>query len=255
MPLLRSCKLTIFISKIVAYIQQNHLRYEPKERETISQYITDRREEFTQKVKNPDPQDIFLFRGHADENFSLKSTLVRKEVALIVQEAVYGSRKTTFKTTEELRNEEKKRIQRAQKLVGKNVDIMECLSRLRHYGAPSLALDFSRDFYVALWFACEGEGNGEIFVTTAQELQKKGTEEAPLTDFFAGEGYWVPSTEEPRILSQKGVLLCVKDPAKVQSIEVDSNKKEAIREYLKQYHGIDAFSIYPDIPGCAQFAN
>jgi hypothetical protein len=51
---------------------------------------------------------------------------------------------------------------------------LELLLELQHYGAATGLIDFSRDFLVALWFACNSnkDKNGSVFALNISDIDK-----------------------------------------------------------------------------------
>jgi hypothetical protein len=51
---------------------------------------------------------------------------------------------------------------------------LELLLELQHYGAATGLVDFSRDFLVALWFACDSnkDKDGGVFVLNSSDIDK-----------------------------------------------------------------------------------
>jgi len=61
---------------------------------------------------------------------------------------------------------------------GREVSDLELLAELQHYGAATCLIDFTRDFLVALWFACQAykgekktEQDGKVFVLNINDAQ------------------------------------------------------------------------------------
>lgn len=97
----------------------------------------------------------FLFRGHADENYSLLPKLARNRH--------YSCDVTIF-------NGERNLIEMAKykfpDIFSKDMQPLELLALLQHYGIPTRLLDVTENALVALYFACaeKFDVDGEVFV-------------------------------------------------------------------------------------------
>lgn len=116
-------------------------------------------------------------------------------------------------------------------------DALGWLALLRHHGAPTRLLDFSKSFYVAVWFAIESaDGDAAIWAVdlprlrdaAAARLRERGVEEAELRD----EGWALarlllqrrdlgqavvdvePFHLDERLAAQQGMFLVPLEPAR-----------------------------------------
>jgi hypothetical protein len=115
-------------------------------------------------------------------------------------------------------------------------DTLGWLALLRHHGAPTRLLDFTRSFYVACWFAIENaDGDAAIWAVDrarlrrrAPQLLRRGGEAGPLPgaswdvarealsrrDLPAGVVEVEPFQLDERLAAQQGVFLLPLDPAR-----------------------------------------
>ena len=159
----------------------------------------------------------------------------------------------------------------------------EILAHLQHYGFSTNFIDFTNDFLVALFFACDGTRDD-----TCENLKQKDGRLVLLSknnvaSFTASEWneYWqnqkfvggdfalmtqevaaryrpvaveVPETGR-RIPIQKSVLVHARsgfvDPDCV--IVIPSGIKDQMLEYLDKYHNINAATVYCDVHGYIQY--
>ena len=217
-----------------------------KSDQKIQEYISELYGKMLTEVKDISPEGDLLFRGQANECWKLAPSIVR-------QEKGYGT------VDKSLLEEEKKFTKYVKELRGNHLSELDCIALLRHYGAPSSFIDFTRDFYMALYFSCqlaqeknkEKEPDGKIFIIRATALHPDDT----LSDRLASDPpfYFAPSAAlDNRIYMQKGTLVYLsKKMQKEISIEVEYKRKIEILDYLDRYHGINERSVYPDIAGYA----
>jgi len=122
----------------------------------------------------------------------------------------------------------------------KEIDI---LTQLQHYGGSTNLIDFSHDFLVALFFACDGGGgeNGRLILFNAKD----------------------PDIERPkknqnnRVISQRSVFVQREDGyIEVDEVEkiviIPEDLKEGILTYLHNNHGIRTDTMYGDLHGYIQ---
>lgn len=120
----------------------------------------------------------------------------------------------------------------------------QILATLQHYGGKTNLIDFTEDFLVALFFACEGEDHrdGRIIL-----LKRENT--STDNSYEIGE----PPRTIPRAESQKSVLVIARkgflDTNQYKEIRIDNSLKQAMLTYLENYHGISPKRIYSDIHG------
>lgn len=127
------------------------------------------------------------WRGQADIRWRLDSTAARRmrsydaDIHSIIYEGTFENR---------VRNYETRLLNQARMAGhgihhGRELSDLELLSVLRHYGAATRLMDFSRNVLIALWFACAGsenrdkhgllvglEANSARHLTTEEELKR-----------------------------------------------------------------------------------
>lgn len=131
----------------------------------------------------------------------------------------------------------------------KDTDPFDILAQLQHYGGATNLIDFTGDYLIALFFACDkfDEENGRVILLPDNEQDCKCLEIQEVSGIT------------PRAASQKSYLV----KSETGFIEVDSCKvvcipgklKEPMRKYLETYHGIDRKSIFNDIHGFIKYLN
>lgn len=113
------------------------------------------------------------------------------------------------------------------------------LTQIQHYGGSTNLIDFTTDYLVALFFACDGlpdEDGRVVLLATSGEI---------------AEYVWSPSSPVNRIIAQKSVF--VEHPLGVvlpdDEVPIPRNLKLPILNYLSNCHDIDAVTIYNDLHG------
>ena len=123
----------------------------------------------------------------------------------------------------------------------------EILTELQHYGGKTNLIDFTTDYFIALYFACSGHPKrvGRVIL-----LEKNEDIENMIVR---------PRNPRHRVIAQKSVFL---QPTKGY-IEVPSNNiisiptklKQPLLEHLRKFHDISAETIYNDIHGFIRYQN
>lgn len=119
----------------------------------------------------------------------------------------------------------------------------ELLTELQHYGFQTNLIDFTTDFHIALFFACNGshDEDGRVIV-----LQRNKD---------IDEKYRVKQPVEPvnRVTAQKSIFTQPHkgfiDPNDFDTVTVPANLKQWILIYLRKFQDISIQSIYNDLHG------
>ncbi len=185
--------------------------------------------EITEKSANDD----YIYRGEAREYNMACSGLYRAYVeGEVGNPDVVGSQESILDKIEEYLPEVKKSPP------------SEILAHLQHFGAKTNLIDFTTNYLIALYFACEKEYgvDGQILILE-RESEKYEVMEAPETI--------------PRAVSQQSVF--VQSPngfiEACRKVNIPYYLKESIIIYLKKYHSINEGRIYNDIHGFIKSAD
>lgn len=131
-------------------------------------------------------------------------------------------------------------LEAAKQFSRKPVSEMECLAEMQHYGGKTNLIDFTEDYLIALFMACDSSPckNGRVI------LEKK-----ELVSSYIEKPY------EPinRVIAQKSVFVRHPDgflnPSEDDIIDIPAVLKQPILGYLRNSHGISVETIYNDIHG------
>lgn len=125
---------------------------------------------------------------------------------------------------------------------------------LQHYGGKTNLIDFTTDFFIALFFACDGspdEDGRVILKDKTGDRDKNGR--IILKDQTGNITTWVKTPRNPqnRVLAQKSIFVSPLqgfiEPDDI--ICIPKSLKPEMRDYLKKYHNISAGTIYNDLHG------
>ena len=119
-----------------------------------------------------------------------------------------------------------------------NKEDFEILTELQHYGSKTNLIDFTTDYLIALFFACDGSHSKDGRVI----LQKRSSVESILEQ---------PHEPRNRVMAQKSLFIRPPkgyiDPDVV--ITIESYLKQLILDYLRNSHNICTETIYNDLHG------
>ena len=136
---------------------------------------------------------------------------------------------------------------------------LELLAQLQHWGAATGLIDFTRQPFVALWFACNEHhtDDGAVYVlsrSATEEISNSGDLEKQILSFYE-EGTlwsWEPSASGNRIVAQSSVFV-FGVPAvasnRIEKLTVQADSKRAILTQLDAVYGINEEMLVPDFPG------
>ena len=129
-------------------------------------------------------------------------------------------------------------LKEAKKYTGET-DEDEIQHALQHYGGKTNLIDFTKDFFIALFFACDGspDEDGRVILKDAAGDIKTWIE--------------VPLSPQNRVLAQKSIFVSPPkgfiEPDDV--ICIPKSLKPEMLDYLEKYHNISARTIYNDFHG------
>ena len=166
----------------------------------------------------------YIYRGEAECFEKICSSLYRE------YPRIEGERFNIERDQEAILNEAKEYTN--------ETNLIKILAELQHFSGKTNLIDFTEDYLVALFFACDGshEKPGRVI------LQKRGSEKYTVEK--------APKTIK-RAESQKSVF--IQSPTGFiepdMEIPIPVDLKLPILKYLRKYHKISAETIYNDLHG------
>ena len=128
-------------------------------------------------------------------------------------------------------------------------DNFEILTELQHYGIETNLIDFTSDYHIALFFACNGSHDKDgrvILLKITDEINIKYQIKKPLSP-------------QNRVIAQKSIFA---QPPKgyldfedITIIPVPANLKQWILIHLRKFQDISTKSIFNDLHGFIQHRN
>ena len=123
------------------------------------------------------------------------------------------------------------------------------LTELQHFGSPTNLLDFTTDYHIALFFACDGSHDKDgriILLKGVDEINKK---------------YRIKEPQNPqkRVIAQKSIFAQPPngyvDSKDISIIPVAANLKQWVLIHLRKFQDISTQSIYNDLHGFIRHRN
>lgn len=125
-----------------------------------------------------------------------------------------------------------------------NKDV-KILSKVQHYGGKTNLIDFTTDYLIALFFACDGspDAPGRIILLN----QDKVPDEKIIV---------VPQHPRDRVIAQKSVFvrhpkgfINPENEEYADTVCIPKDDKGDMLAYLRQFHGIESQTVYNDLHG------
>ena len=125
-------------------------------------------------------------------------------------------------------------------------DETDVLTELQHYGGKTNLIDFTTDYSIALFFACDGSPDQAGRIILLNKKTNQGTISSPKKN------------QNNRVISQKSIFFqspkgyLDEEDSTVEIISIPKEMKQPVLHYLGKYHGITTHTIYNDIFGYIQ---
>ena len=116
----------------------------------------------------------------------------------------------------------------------------EILTEIQHYGGKTNLIDFSTDYFIALFFASNGahDQNGRVILQKTDNVRNI---------------IWHPHNPRQRVVAQKSVFLRPRrgfiEPLATEIVIVPFHVKFSLLQYLQKYHNLSTETIYNDLHG------
>lgn len=219
----------------------------------------------------------YLFRGLPNKTHNIEASACRR-----LLDADRNNPKKLLKINQELI--EKSRLLGHDQLRGHRLSDLPLLAELQHFRAATCLIDFTRNAFIALWFASEetftkkdlygskekndgviNEVDGKVFAVRIDDPERYRTVTSDLLEenidyFFKEDGngryplyQWQPKRQNNRIIAQQSIFIFggAKIEVEDECVVVGANKKNILKA-LDKISGITDATIYPDSDGFAR---
>lgn len=188
-------------------------------------------EDLLRSIREKSLQGEYVYRGEPEEYDKISSALYRK------YEGKIEAKKFDIQIAQ-------KEMLRQVKEYTDFTDETDVLTELQHYGGKTNLIDFTTDYLIALFFACDGspDKDGRVILLNRESNLGK------ITSPKKNQNNRVISQKSIFFQSPKGYL----EDSEVEIISIRNEMKPRILDYLRKYHDIATHTIYNDIFGYIQ---
>ena len=184
----------------------------------------------------------YIFRGEDSDYGKVSSKLYREyDTAPFVDDHMLESERIT--------------VDKARRHVRPDAPDLEVMTELQHYGGKTTLIDFTRNLYIALFFACDRcpDKPGRVILFDTAGLEEKEHAEAGRISGENGYETVHPAGKNARAVFQGSVFVRAArgyiEEGRFKEVRIEEGLKDEILSYLKRYQGIDRDTIYNDLHG------
>ena len=187
----------------------------------------------------------YIYRGEPEDYGKVSSSLWRDyeinmegfDIEVVQAVMLNGAKRHIGELPQDLSGESREFLNVIQ--VDDPIDF-EILTEIQHYGGKTNLIDFTTDYFIALFFACNGYYNKKGRVI----LQNLGEIENMINH---------PRNPRHRVVAQKSVFVRPSNgfivPHEKDIVTIPADLKQWILHHLRRYHGISTETIYNDVYG------
>ena len=222
-------------------------------------------------------EDNYAYRGQENADWEVESGALRRFNKTNPSVKKPDPSEEVFISYHEKELLEPARMNRYGVEEGYELSDLELLAKLQHRGAATCLIDFTRNFFVAMWFACQPhkekgkEKNGKIFIlNTSDEKNFRSLEGEDLekkvrpiltfqtrdeTTSQASWWYWSPHGLDQRIIKQDSLFIFGQQKIEntlLQEIEIPNKHKNEILKEIERSVDITERALFKDLQGFAE---
>ena len=189
----------------------------------------------------------YIYRGERKCNPKVSSKLYRDfeietgsfDIELVQKEMLAAAKKHTGDLPPDFRVDVIASLKPGGELTEEAIDF-EILTEIQHYDGKTNLIDFTTDYFIALFFACDGryDQDGRVILQKTDEIR----------DIIAH-----PRNPRHRVIVQRSVFIRPPrgfiEPDENDIVIIPANLKQQLLQHLRDYHGISAEVIYNDLHG------
>ena len=177
-----------------------------------------------QEIEEESSNDDCIYRGEPEHYEEVSSSLYRQYRDIDVE---------SF----DIEEVQKEILDKARRYTSAT-DELEILAELQHHGGKTNLIDFTTDYRIALFFACDGfhDKDGRLILQRREAIRDQIKR---------------PQNPANRVIAQKSVFVQPPKGFVEPDAEIDIPKdlKQPILDHLRKYHGISTETIYNDLHG------
>ncbi len=190
-----------------------------------------------------------IYRGEAEHHDKVSSTLYREyeedieaenfDIEIAQKEMLKDAKKHTGDLSQDFRTDPTPSPNVGEEDADDPINF-KLLTGIQHYGGDTNLIDFTTDYFIALFFACDGhhDEDGRVILQRTEEI--KNIIEPPRDP-------------RHRVIAQKSVFVRAPkgfiEPPEADIVPIPANLKQPLLQHLRKYHGISTETIYNDLHG------
>lgn len=205
-------------------------------------FVYRRTQEKIQEILSECAGGKYIFRGEDSEYEKVSSKLYREyEKACLVDDHMLESERIT--------------VDAARRYVRPDASYLEVLTELQHYGGKTTLIDFTRNLYIALFFACDRHPDKPGRIILFDMTGMKVGEQIETGKAVGGNACEIlcPLGKNPRAVFQSSVFVRAPkgyiEKDRLKEIRIEESLKGEILFYLEHHHYIKRDTIYNDLHG------
>ena len=192
-----------------------------------------------------------IYRGEAEHYDKVSSTLYREyeedidaaenfDIEIAQKEMLKDAKKHTGDLSQDFRTDPTPSPNVGEEDADDPINF-KLLTGIQHYGGDTNLIDFTIDYFIALFFACDGhhDEDGRVILQRTEEINWNIIEP--------------PRDPQHRVIAQKSVFVRAHkgfiEPPEADIIPIPANLKQPLLQHLQKYHGISTETIYNDLHG------
>ena len=189
----------------------------------------------------------YIYRGERKCNPKISSKLYRDfeiesehfDIELVQEELLAAAKRHTGDLPQDFRVDGTASSNVIAELTQEATDF-EILTEIQHYGGKTNLIDFTTDYFIALFFAWDGryEKDGRVIVQKTDKIR-------PMIAH--------PRNPRHRVIVQKSVFIRPPqgfiEPHENDIVIIPARLKQPLLQHLRDYHGISTEVIYNDLQG------
>ena len=218
--------------------------------EDIQRRIKEKITEIESKSANGD----YIYRGEPEDYGKISSSLWREyglepevfNIEIIQKEMLRNAKEHIGDIPQDYRADLAASLNLTQEESDRAIDF-EILTEIQHYGGRTNLIDFTTDYFIALFFACDGhhDKEGRVILQKTEEIQNIIER---------------PQNPRHRVIAQKSIFVrppkgYIDKPHEDNVVIIPGDLKQGILQYLEQCHGRSKETIYNDVYGFIRYQN
>ena len=189
----------------------------------------------------------YIYRGERRCHTKVSSNLYREydidaehfDIEVVQKEMLNDAKKHIGDLPQDFRTDLAASLNATQEDTDETINF-EILTEIQHYGGKTNLIDFTTDYFIALFFACDGlhHTDGRVILQKTEDIKNIIKH---------------PRNPRHRVIAQKSVFVRPPrgyiEPHEDDIVIIPADLKRLILQHLRTYHGISTEAIYNDIYG------